>query len=405
MSQPSANFLRPVAPMGIYETLYAFQDAFGRSMGAPATHPWSQGFPRTEQLPGGPALPTSIAVSADDLKYPKAWGLPALRESIARSYRDSCCTDVQAENVMVFAGGRPGLIALLLFLESDISVRISETEYTPYYDMLRALKRNYALVPSHVENGFRPSVADFMGCDREGRRLVLLSNPCNPTGQTRNGAELKALVNAAAYGDTGLLVDEAYEYFHAQPQSALTHVENLNASNLFVCGAATKGLQAPGLRVGWVIAAKKHIEALGNFASFGIGGVAHPSQNMAVALLEPQRVQQARAAIANYYAEQRERYGAAFKSLGLRLHSGDGGFYHWCELPDGLTAAALNRTLFQQGAAILEGPDCDMARRGAKSPLANFFRFSFGPLAPSSFDKDIEILSTALATSASLLNT
>jgi hypothetical protein len=386
--------------MGIYETLYAFQDAFGHAMGAPHTHPWSQGFPRTEQLPGGPALPDSIAVSAEDLKYPKAWGLPALRESIARSYRDSCGADVNAENVMVVAGGRPGLLALLLFLQSDISVRISETEYTPYYDILQALKRKYVLVPSNVENGFRPSVSEFMGSESEGRRLVLLSNPCNPTGQTRNGAELKALVNAAAYGETGLLVDEAYEYFHAQPESALAHVENLNDSNLFVCGAATKGLQAPGLRVGWVVAAKKHIEVLGNFASFGIGGVAHPSQNMAVALLEPKRLQQARTAIAQYYGDQRSRYGEAFESLGLKLHSGDGGFYHWCELPSGLTAAALNRTLFQHGAAILEGTDCDMARRGADSPFANFFRFSFGPLAQSSFDSDIEILGAALKSTA-----
>ena len=389
--------------MGIYETLYAFQATFGSAMGQPHTHPWSQGYPRTEQLPGGPSLPTSIADSSQDLMYPKAWGLPALREAIARSYRDSYGANVAAENVMVFAGGRPGLIALLLFLQADISVRISETEYTPYYDMLKAFQRKHTIVPSNVANGFRPSVADFLGSAEEGRRLILLSNPCNPTGHTRNGAELKALVDATAYGDTGLLVDEAYEYFHAQPESALAHVDNLNESNLFVCGAATKGLQAPGLRIGWTIASKRNIDILGNFASFGIGGVAHPSQNMAVALLEPQRVKQARAAIASYYASQRARYGAAFESLGLKLHSGDGGFYHWCELPDGLTAAALNRNLFVRGAAILEGRDCDMARRGAQSPLANFFRFSFGPLAPSSFDTDIELLSQALRSPVSIL--
>ena len=31
-------------PMGIYETLYAFRDAFGSFMGSEGTHPWSQGF-------------------------------------------------------------------------------------------------------------------------------------------------------------------------------------------------------------------------------------------------------------------------------------------------------------------------------------------------------------------------
>ncbi|MBO47018.1 MAG: hypothetical protein CMJ96_09020 [Planctomycetes bacterium] len=396
MNASPAPFLDPILPMGIYETLYAFQDAFGQAMGTEGTHPWSQGFPRTVQLPGGPSIPDSVPVSSSDLKYPKAWGLPALRESIARSYRDAYGAPVDAENVMVFAGGRPGLIALLLFLQSDIRVRIAETEYTPYWDMLELLNREYSVVPSGTQNGFRPSIEEYLGSSDEGRRLLLLSNPCNPTGQTRSGAELQALVDAASYGETGLLVDEAYEFFHDQPVSALAHISDLENSNLFVCGAATKGLQAPGIRVGWVVAAKNHIETLGNFASFGMGGVSHLSQNYAVELLEPERTELARRAVSAYYGEMRDRYGEALEAMGLKLHSGNGGFYHWCELPDGMTAAGLNRKLFESGAAILEGTDCDMARRGPESPLATFFRFSFGPLDPSTFDEDMTILRSAL---------
>ena len=391
-----ANFLRPVAPMGIYETLYAFQDAFGKSMGELGTHPWSQGFPRTVQLPNGPTIPDSVAVSADDLKYPKAWGLPALRESIARSYRDAYGAPVDAENVMVFAGGRPGLIALLMFLEPDIRVRIAETEYTPYWDMLKAFSRDYDIVPSNLENGFRPDVSDYIGSAESGRRLVLLSSPCNPTGHTRCGDELKSLVDQAAFSETGLLVDEAYEFFHNPSVSALAHISDLDSSNLFVCGAATKGLQAPGIRIGWVVVAKRHIETLGNFASFGMGGVSHPSQRLAVEMLEPSRLSQARQAVASFYEGQRNRYGEAFQELGLQLHSGEGGFYHWCQLPDGLTASVLNERLFKDGAAILKGPDCDMFRRGEKSPLSNFFRFSFGPLDPHSFEADVTLLQSAL---------
>ena len=48
--------------MGIYETLYAFRDSFGSFMGTEGTHPWSQGFPLTTQLAGGPALPDSDEV-------------------------------------------------------------------------------------------------------------------------------------------------------------------------------------------------------------------------------------------------------------------------------------------------------------------------------------------------------
>ena len=67
-----------VPPMGIYETLYGFRDAFGQFMGTEGTHPWSQGFPLTTRLErfDGPELPSSVDVTPDDRLYPKAWGHP-----------------------------------------------------------------------------------------------------------------------------------------------------------------------------------------------------------------------------------------------------------------------------------------------------------------------------------------
>ena len=153
--------------------------------------------------------------------------------------------------------------------------------------------------------------------------------------------------------------------------------------------------QCPGIRVGWVVASRNNVETLANFSSFGMGGVSHPSQMYALKLLEPVRVAQAKEAVSQHYAWQRERYGAAFKAMGLGVYTGDGGFYHWLELPEGLTAVALNERLFSRGAAILAAWDCDMARPHNKgpytSPYARFFRFSFGPLLPATFDDDIAL--------------
>jgi len=397
MSKVSESFLSYVSPMGIYETLYAFQDAFGKTMGEMGTHPWSQGFPLTTQLPGGPEMPTNVYLDAEDLKYPKAWGLPALREAISSYYNHYYNAGIDCENVMVFSGGRPGLMAMLMFLQPDINIRIASTEYTPYYDMLHLLQRKYSLVDSNVDNHFFPSVLDYVNTGDFDRNLVMLSNPCNPTGVTKSGNELKELVEKASYGSFGLLIDEAYELFHDPPATALEYIEDINRSNLFVSGAATKGLQAPGIRIGWIVAAKRYIEILGNFSSFGMGGVSRPSQLYALDLLQQERTDLAHKAIPKFYAGQRQRYGNAFADLGLDLFSGNGGFYHWCRLPGELTAVELNNRLFKYGAAILKGPDSDMARQGDSSALRQFFRFSFGPLLPESFESDIEILRIALS--------
>ena len=390
------SFLRYVPPMGIYETLYAFQEVFGTSMGEAGTHPWSQGFPLTTQIPGGPEIPNKIDISSYDLMYPKAWGQPKLREVIANYYNEFHNAGIDSENIMIFAGGRPGLITLLLFLNSDIQVRIASTEYTPYYDMLKLLHKNYELVDSSESNNFEPSVSDYLGSNNS-RKLVMLSNPCNPTGITKSGETLNELVQSSTLENNGLLIDEAYEMFHDPPLSALKYINNINDSNLFVSGAATKGLQAPGIRIGWVIASKKNIEILGNFSSFGMGGVSRPSQLYAIKLFDKERVKLAHNAIPKYYGNQRKKYGEAFKDLGLEVFSGNGGFYHWCKLPGKLSANELNERLFSNGAAILKGTDCDMARRGKGSVLNQFFRFSFGPLKENSFESDIKILSEALS--------
>lgn len=392
-------------PMGIYETLYAFRDSFGQFMGSPGTHPWSQGFPLTTPLPGGPALPSSVDVTPDDRLYPKAWGHPLLREAIARHYNEFHGSRIAPENVMVFAGGRPGIYTVLAFLKKHVEVRIGNVEWPAYLDILTQTQTSWRVVPFTKENGFHPpnsAYFDRTGLNAKTHLMPVISNPGNPTGHTRSGAELAELIAMAEQPGNGILLDEAYEMFHAsQGVSGIRFVKNLDDSNVFLAGACTKGLQSPGIRIGWIVASRKNIETLSNYSSFGMGGVSHPSQMYAVKLLEPQRVAQARAAVAAHYGRQRERYGEAFAQMGLGVHTGDGGFYHWLELPDGIDADTLNRRLFRHGAAILKGFDCDMARPhdkdpGYRSPYASWFRFSFGPLPPESFASDVAILRQVL---------
>lgn len=390
------TFLNFVPPMGIYETLYAFLNASGTYMGDKGTHPWSQGFPRTTQLPGGPEMPKGAFIEDGDLKYPKAWGLPALREAIADYYCATHNAKITKDNVMIFAGGRPAIVATLMFLKPEIKIKIASTEYTPYYDLLKLFKREHELIQSSEENSFRPSSKDYSTPIPGSKTLSLMSNPCNPTGVTKSGGDLKAIVDSAS-DSMGFLFDEAYEFFHNDgPVSAMKYVKDIEKGNVFVIGAATKGLQAPGIRIGWVVSSKENVEILGNFSSFGMGGVSHLSQRYALELFNKERIKVAHRAVSDYYKGQRERYGNVLRDLGFTLFTGDGGFYHWCKLPGKLTAEEFNQRLFKDKAAILKGTDCDMLRLGDKSLLRQFFRFSFGPLELESFDEDVEILKRAL---------
>ena len=47
------------------------------------------------------------------------------------------------------------------FLSPDITIRVMETEYTAYYDMLKMAHPKYKLVASNVANRFRPANEAF----------------------------------------------------------------------------------------------------------------------------------------------------------------------------------------------------------------------------------------------------
>ena len=355
-----------------------------------------QGCPITSPLLNGPTIPLSIEFNYADLKYPAATGELPLLSAIRDYYNHFYGTSITTDNVAVFAGGRPGIYNTLAFLLPQFKVLVEETEYTPYYDALRLLNKKYEIVPSHPGNRFRPCLADYRAAAGEEPSFLLKSNPCNPTGVTLTGPELQEMVAFFSAEQRGGLFDEAYEFFHDRPDSALRYVKDLDRSNIFIVSAATKGLQAPGLRVGWVVASKANIELFRNFSSIAMGGVARPSQICTAGLLELVRVEQSRRAVAEFYSMQRERYGRALQELGLELLTGEGGFYHWVRLPAGLSALEFNDRLMQHQAATLPGTLCDMFRRGEGGPHSQFFRFSFGPLPAESFEGDVAILRACL---------
>ena len=262
--------------------------------------------------------------------------------------------------------------------------------------MLKVLGRTVQMIPSNADNDFRPSADayDVTPCEGTSRVMLVKSNPCNPTGVALGGSALRQLVETFSGDDRGALIDEAYEFYcDPEPESALRHIDDIDATNIFVIGAATKGLQVPGMRIGWAVASRDHIEIFRNYSSFGMGGVSRASQIYVTQLLELERVAQARGAIGKFYSRQRARYRTGLEELGFELFTGTGGFYHWARLPNELSGDAFNERLFEHEAGILPGRLCDMARSNDDvSALDNFARFSFGPLTADSYEDDLRIL-------------
>lgn len=144
-----------------------------------------KGFPLTSPLPNGPDIPTSISFDYLDLKYPSATGVDPLLNAIKNYYKHFYNANIDTDNIAVFAGGRPAIYSTLAFLKANHTVLVEETEYTPYFDALELLKKDYKVVQSNEANNFRPTVMTYRQTLETAvvkNGFVLKSNPCNPTG-------------------------------------------------------------------------------------------------------------------------------------------------------------------------------------------------------------------------------
>ena len=145
---------------------------------------------------------------------------------------------------MVFAGGRPGIYTIMAFLKEKVRVRIGSIEWPAYLDILTQTNTEYETVPFTKENGFRPQNSEYFDRTKidEGTFIMpVISNPQNPSGQTRHGTELRDLIEMAEKPGNGLLLDEAYEMFHSPSVSGIEFIKDLDNSNIFLQAPAPRG--------------------------------------------------------------------------------------------------------------------------------------------------------------------
>eukprot|EP00439_Symbiodinium_sp_Y106_P018020 s5539_g2.t1 len=112
-----------------------------------------------------------------------------------------------------------------------------------------------------------------------GLSVLLLSNPCNPTGQLVEGEELKNWVRIARETQCSIVLDEIYSrYIYTQRMSptdatwrtvsAAQFVEDVDRDPIIILDGLTKCWRMPGLRVCWIVGPKSLIDSVGAAGSF-----------------------------------------------------------------------------------------------------------------------------------------
>ena len=202
------------------------------------------------------------ALEAQPLRYPHSTGRERLRANIAAFHGLA-----DAAGVMVTNGG-------------------SEANYTTLWGLIEPGDRVAFMVPNYLQgmglgNAWGKRVDRYrlvMKRDAGGRfrwqldvdslkravtrktRVIVVTNPNNPTGAVLTDAEMNAIIEAASRVGAWIVSDEIYR--GAETDGPLSPTFAGRYERVVVTGGLSKAFGLPGLRTGWIVAPRKLVEHL-----------------------------------------------------------------------------------------------------------------------------------------------
>jgi aspartate/methionine/tyrosine aminotransferase len=212
-----------------------------------------------------------FALDRDWYGYSDSRGRGPAREAIARYENariDGALYD--AGNVAITLGGTFAISSLADFILHETRPGGAPAicgipNYPPLVESI-ARRGPTRLVPMPAAGG-RTVVDELIAALTPDTPLVMLQTVTYPTGIAINEADLERLIQASS-PNTMLLLDECHDWLGPnQPRSALRA-----APNVIRVSSISKTWSAPGLKVGWILADERFVDAYYEYASTTLGG-------------------------------------------------------------------------------------------------------------------------------------
>lgn len=196
-------------------------------------------------------------------KYGPVQGNPELRSLIANNTNNRHGTKYKKENVIITPGVKQALHYLFMaYIDADDEVIIPKPCWLSYNSLVSLHGGIAVNVESSAENKFICDIKEIINAITEKTKMVLISNPVNPTGVFWKKESIIFLCNVLSEKNIPLVVDAIYEDIDFYHKKTLMKNFNENLKNIIYLSGFSKNIAIPGYRVGYVLADTKIISAL-----------------------------------------------------------------------------------------------------------------------------------------------
>lgn len=174
------------------------------------------------------------------------YGYPPLLEAIAARH------GTETGHVCPTVGASQGIFSVCAALVGPGDAVLAEKPaYEPLLAVPRLLGAEVRRFERRFENGYHVDPDEFRASLGAGTKLVLMTNPHNPSGVALSREEVRELAEIAGERGATLLVDEIYLEFLEGAAAATSFGA---APNIAVTSSLTKVFGLGGLRCGWILA-------------------------------------------------------------------------------------------------------------------------------------------------------
>lgn len=364
------------------------------------------GIPDPELFPAEAFRSAYGEVLSDDrsgqaLQYAVSEGFAPLRRWIA-GYMARFGIDCGIDNIMITSGSQQALDYLgKLFLSPGDTALVGWPTYLGALQAFNAYEPTYArLEPfgNETPEALR-AAAEAVG----GAVKFAYTTPdfANPTGETLSVAARVRLLEQAEALDCAVIEDAAYQALRYSGEDVAPILKldidrsgHIDATRTIFCGSFSKTL-SPGLRLGWVVAAKPVVQRLvliKQAADLNTSAVNQMAMARVAETIFDEQVERIRTAYGHRLQSMLQAL-RDFMPEGVTWNEPEGGMFVWVRLPEGQDCAELLKASVRDiQVAFVPGKAFFADGSGA-----NYLRLNFSLLKPERIREGMERLGKLIA--------
>jgi len=207
---------------------------------------------------------TIAAIQDGKVHYSDLPGILPLRQAVADKLARQNDMDVSPDQIVITNGLTHGsYAALMAFVDDGDEVILLEPYYPQHIGKIELAGGIPVLVPLDAANDYAIDAARIEASITERTKMIVLINPCNPTGRVYTHAELSALADIAIRHDLIVVSDEVYEeiLYDGAQHISIAALPGMSERTVTLF-AFTKSYAMDGWRIGYLAAPKAAVGAI-----------------------------------------------------------------------------------------------------------------------------------------------